>query len=84
MNVLGMYVALLVVGFIAGMVSYPHDPSDGFYVIVQLASVGWLWYIGLQRMRDTGYSEWWAIFTPFIIGMIVIGCLASKENSNDL
>ena len=83
-SVLTMFALTFFLGFIGGMVIRLDEWLDQYVLLVQLGAIIWMWYIGAARMKDTGHSQWWAIFAPSVLGMIVIGCLASKEHSNDL
>lgn len=46
-----------------------------------LLSVPFYWVIGYQRCQDAGIHGFWAIFTPLLIGMIIIGLFPSKEKT---
>ena len=52
-------------------------PADTISVLEFLGMVAF-WIFGAARMDDTKHSQAWAIFAPFLIGTIVIGCLPSK------
>jgi uncharacterized membrane protein YhaH (DUF805 family) len=82
-SILIMWAVMFAIGFISAWIAYPDEPIE-IMVVAQLGAMVWLWIIGAARMQDAGHSAWWAIFAPTLLGMIVIGCLASKENGNDL
>ncbi len=70
-----MIVSLLVCFMIGYMNPYNAElitGADGVWII-------FAWVIGYQRIKDAGHHGAWAIFTPFLIGMVIIGCLRSKE-----
>ena len=66
--------AIFATSFIIGF-TFPYNDLSLFNYAAVIA----MWIIGAQRMGDTEHSQWWAIFAPFLIGTIVIGCLPSKE-----
>lgn len=79
-----MYVGLMFLGvftlsFLGGVAGAP----DGWYLLIQFASLIYMWVIGSDRMDDTNHSNAWALFAPTLIGMIIIGCLKSKEAVNE-
>jgi hypothetical protein len=55
--------------------------ATGNQEVFTIANSLWVcfaWYAGYQRVKDAGQHGAWAIFTPFVLGLVVIGCLKSK------
>ena len=70
---------LLATAFLVGF-AFPYEDLRWFEVSAMVA----MWIIGARRMDDTKHSQAWAIFAPFLLGTIIIGCLPSKENSHEI
>ncbi len=52
--------------------------GDG--MLVATLVMGWYpfaWYCGYWRMVDAGKHGLWAVFTPILLGTIIIGCIKS-------
>ena len=76
---IGGFVAFFAVGSML-----PHNIDESTLGFFEFAGLVYYWVIGAKRMDDTKHSQAWAIFTPMLIGMIVIGCLKSKEKPDVL
>jgi len=72
-------VTLMVITFFAGFLGGYANFPENYFLAIKLASIIYMWVIGSDRMADSGHSQAWAIFAPFVIGTIVIGCLPTKK-----
>jgi uncharacterized membrane protein YhaH (DUF805 family) len=80
-KLVGLYMAIVfVVGFMQG---YGHD-LDGFNALLYVVWHPFAWVIGYQRIKDAGHHGLWAFFTPFVIGLIWLGCLKSADQRLEL
>ena len=76
----GYVVALWVIFFIAGYVFVQIDET--LYNLLLLFNLIAMWVLGYHRIKDAGHHGAWAIFTPFLLGTIIIGLLPSKKEVN--
>ena len=78
LRVILMFVALFVGGFFIGIVNNGLIPEP-LGSLITIGSAIFMWVIGYMRCQDAGIHGAWAIFAPVLIGMIVLGCIRSKE-----
>ena len=69
-----LFVGIFMIAFVAGAAGGISQGTESF---LRGAALIGMWIIGAQRMDDTRHSQAWAIFTPFVLGLIIIGCLRS-------
>ena len=74
----GWCVALFVIYFFFGYLTIGYGQLLDALIVL---SVPVYWVIGYQRCQDAGIHGFWAIFTPILIGMIVLGLFPSKEKA---
>ena len=69
--------SIFVIAFIAETAAGYRGIDDGLVTFLNGAGLIGMWIIGAARMDDTRHSQAWAIFAPFVLGLIIIGCLRS-------
>jgi len=60
------------------------SPPNANLVMFDTLGIVYMWIVGAMRMNDTKHSQAWAIFAPFLIGTIVIGCLKSAPKTEEV
>lgn len=75
----GYMIASLLVCFFAGMTL-----NEDVIIATQLVWVLFAWWAGYKRVKDAGQHGAWAILTPFVLGLIIIGCLKTDPQPDRL
>ena len=80
LRVIMTFVTVFAIGFFFGAVNNGVIPDDAM-LLVRAGVAVYFWIIGYARCQDAGIHGLWAIFTPMLIGMIILGCLRTKAKA---
>ena len=84
----GWMVLSFIVMYAGGyMIGYTDPYGYETSIAMEMLVNGWVvfaWIIGYARVKDAGRHGAWAIFTPIFLGLIIIGCLKSRPQTNML
>jgi len=72
-----MFLGLFAAGFFIAYANGGILP-DAISDLITLGVTIYLWWLGYQRFQDAGISRIWALFTPIMLGAIILGCIRSS------